>query len=90
MKLLLTSPSQDHDSDADGSLSITSNIHKRIEGKIDISAKANSHSSHSQSQDVDYLIDATENEGQPELNGNYRDANELSKGAKMTLNICNG
>lgn len=39
--------------------------------EIDISAKANSHPSHSQSQDVDYFIDATENKGQSELNGNW-------------------
>lgn len=51
-----SSPSQDHDSEANGSPSITSNIRKLIEGKIDILTKANSFPSHSHCQDTDYWM----------------------------------
>lgn len=56
-----SSPSQDHDSEANGSPSITSNIRKLIEGKIDILTKANYFPSLSFSRY--WLLDAIEEQG---------------------------
>lgn len=58
-----TSFSQDHDSNVDGSPSITTNIRKLIKGKIHLSAKATSIPSHSQFQNVDCFVDAVEEVG---------------------------
>lgn len=54
-----SSPTQNHKADGKASLSITSNIQKFIEGKVDISGKT-SLPSHSNSLDVDHLVDITE------------------------------
>lgn len=54
-----SSLAQNHETDGEASLSITSNIRKFIEGKVDISAK-NSLPSNSKSLDIDHFVDVTE------------------------------
>lgn len=65
----------------DGNVSITSNICKLIGRKIDIFTKANSLPSHSHSQNADYFVDATDEEG---VNPNFievdRDSKRIQKG----------
>lgn len=83
------SRSQDHDSDADGGLSISSNICKLIEGKI--STETNSHPSHSESEDIVYFIDVAEEKGLTRTQWKLiKMPNKLKNGAEMTLKLCSG
>lgn len=54
---------QNQDTEVGGSLSFTSRTRKFIQSRVDISSKATSLPSPSHSQDVDYLVDAIEEEG---------------------------